>query len=270
MEEQFTAIEQLRKDGDHYLSRKKYAEAIDAYKAVLVQEPHDFLSLRGLMFAAAHIRDIDDLSVIHREGAEDFTYDFDLALEVIGGSSEEDKKYFADFEKIYSGIKRFSDCKEEIESLGNDKITTEAYIKHNEKLCRRQYISHRIGHSHPIREFITQWINCAILVLSGIAIYIFIRPTASTMLMITVAFALLICGLAAYNIFFVIPRMKKVKEFNQIIAGLKAESANIDEKIKSAEEEREKLSDDLYSSIDEFTMRDKRMMIHGYGKSSIM
>ena len=84
MDEQFTAIEQLRKDGDHYLSRKKYAEAIDAYKAALVQEPHDFLPLRGLMFAAAHIRDIDDLSVIHREGAEDFTYDFDLALEVIG------------------------------------------------------------------------------------------------------------------------------------------------------------------------------------------
>ena len=257
---------QMLNPGDKYLSRKKYEDAIEAYKAVLVQDPHDFLSLRGLMLAAAKIRKPDELSYIHSEGAEDFTYDFDLAIEVIKESSEEDKKYFADLEKIYSDMKRLSDCKEEIDSLGNDKTTTEAYIKHNDKLRRRQYVNHKMKSQHPKKEFISNWIICAMVLLCMIFMLIYFKPDAFMAVMLVASFMLIICGMAAFNIFYVYPRINKVKEFDQTIAKLRAESGEIDEKIKSLRAEVEKLTDSIGPAIDEFAMRDTRMMMHGYGK----
>ena len=261
--------DQILKPGDKYLSRKRYEDAIEAYKAVLEQDPRDFLALRGLMLAAAKIRKPDELSYIHSEGTEDFTYDFDLALEVIEKSSEEDKKFFADLEKIYSDMKRLSDCKEEIDSLGNDKTRTEAYIKHNEKLRRRQYIRTKTWPRHPREIFVSSWISCAFVILSAIIIIIYFKPDVSMTAMLLVSFAIILGGLVAYNIFFVYPRIKKVNEFGQKIAELKAESLSIDEKIKSLRAEVEKLTDSIGPAIDDFAMRDMRMMMHGYGKEQI-
>jgi len=251
---------QMLKPGDKNLSRKKYAEAIEAYKAVLAQNPHDFLALRGLMLAAAKIRDPDELSYIHSEGEEDFTYDFDLAISVIEGASEEDKKYFADFEKIYSDMKRISDSKVEIESLGNDKTTNEAYIKHNEKLRRRQYVNHKMKSQHPKKEFISNWILCAMVLLCMIFMLIYFKPDASMAVMLVVSFILIICGLAAFNIFYVYPRINKVKEFDRTIAELHLESAEIDEKIKTCKAEAEKLSGVVDNSIEDFIKRDKQIL----------
>ena len=87
--------------------------------------------------------------------------------------------------------------------------------------------------------------------------------------MLVVTFLLLIGGLAAFNIFYVLPRIKKVKEYDQTIAKLRAESGEIDEKIKSLRAEVEKLTDSIGPAIDEFAMRDTRMMMHGYGKKQI-
>ena len=91
--------EQLHEMGETYLSRGECSAAIDAYKLILEKKPHDFLALRGLMLAAAFLKDMDGLSRIGE--ARHFSYDSKLADEVIEGASEEDKEYFTEFGKIY-------------------------------------------------------------------------------------------------------------------------------------------------------------------------
>ena len=53
--------EKMHELGETYLSRGEFMAAADAYKFTLKKNPHDFLALRGLLLAAAHVKDMDDL-----------------------------------------------------------------------------------------------------------------------------------------------------------------------------------------------------------------
>ena len=91
--------EQLHEMGETYLSRGEVEAAVDAYRLILKKAPHDFLALRGLMLAAAYLRDMDGFSRIG--DAKHFSYDSKLVGEVLDSASEEDKEYFSEFRKIY-------------------------------------------------------------------------------------------------------------------------------------------------------------------------
>ena len=50
--------EKLHGMGETYLSRGESKAAIDAYRLILQNNPHDFAALRGLMLAAAYLKDM--------------------------------------------------------------------------------------------------------------------------------------------------------------------------------------------------------------------
>ena len=91
--------ERLHSMGETYLSRGEVEAAVDAYRLILNKVPHDFLALRGLMLAAAYLKDMDGFA--HISDARHFSYDSSLAGEVFDAASEEDKEYFSEFGKIY-------------------------------------------------------------------------------------------------------------------------------------------------------------------------
>ena len=49
--------------GNTYLTRGKFSAALDAYKYLLQKDPHDFIALRGTMFAAARMKGIPTATV---------------------------------------------------------------------------------------------------------------------------------------------------------------------------------------------------------------
>lgn len=119
--------EQLHEMGETYLSRGEVEAAVDAYRLILKNAPHDFLALRGLMLAAAYLKDMDGFSRI--DDAKRFSYDSKLVSEVLDAASEADKEYFSEFGKIYVNKRKQIDCNREIESLHRERQRIEANIR---------------------------------------------------------------------------------------------------------------------------------------------
>ena len=95
--------EKLHEMGETNLSRNEFGAAADAYRLLLKRDPHDFQALRGLMLAAANLKDMDGL--VRKGDSKSFSYDPKLVSEVLGSASEEDKEYFEKLAKIYSDLK---------------------------------------------------------------------------------------------------------------------------------------------------------------------
>ncbi len=131
--------EKLHGLGETYLSRGESEAAVDAYKLILEKNPHDFSALRGLMLAAAYLKDIDGLTRIGE--AKHFSYNSELVGEVLDAASEEDTEYFSEFGKIYVNKKELIDRKREIESL------------------RREHESESSEHMRDIRTFIHDFVR---------------------------------------------------------------------------------------------------------------
>ena len=61
--------------------RKEFESVVEAYRLSLKTNPHDFYALRGLMLAAAFLKDMDGL--VHADEAKHFSYDSQMVKEVI-------------------------------------------------------------------------------------------------------------------------------------------------------------------------------------------
>ena len=53
--------EKLLELGDTYLARGEFKAAVDVFKLILQNDPHDFQANRGMMLAAARMHSIDDI-----------------------------------------------------------------------------------------------------------------------------------------------------------------------------------------------------------------
>jgi hypothetical protein len=119
--------DRIHEAGETYLSRGEFMATTEAYEFMLKKDPHDFLALRGLMLAAAHLTDMSELEQVDK----DFSYDSKMVSRVIEYASEKDKKYFMEFAKVYSDKKRVVDCSEEIEALREKKSKINSDITQN-------------------------------------------------------------------------------------------------------------------------------------------
>ena len=135
--------EKLHGMGETYLSRGENMAAIDAYKLILEKNPHDFFALRGLMLAAAYLKDMDGLSRIGE--AKHFSYDSQLTVEVLDAASEEDKEYFTEFGKIYVNKQKLIDLNREIKSLRKERESIEAKTRFTENTRYEYYIHTKYG-----------------------------------------------------------------------------------------------------------------------------
>ena len=250
--------EQLHAMGETYLSRGEVKAAVDAYRLILKNSPHDFLALRGLMLAAAYLRDMDGFARMGE--AKHFSYDPQLTGEVLDAASEEDKEYFSEIGKIYADKKQLIDRNREIESLHRKREKTEADIRFTDKTRYEYYIETKRAQFHPRSVFIAVWCFTALyFVPSFIGIFDNIDEDGLPI------FFVVVCGLAllfgcGFNFLIVYPKMRMIKRIDADIRNLKAESEATAGKIRALEAEAEKLSDDIRKAIWDLIRTDRRIV----------
>jgi ribosomal protein L37AE/L43A len=250
--------EQLHAMGETYLSRGEVKAAVDAYRLILKKSPHDFLALRGLMLAAAYLRDMDGFARMGE--AKHFSYDPQLTGEVLDAASEEDKEYFSEIGKIYADKKQLIDRNREIESLHREREKTEADIRFTDKTRYEYYIETKRAQFHPRSVFIAVWCFTALyFVPSFIGIFDNIDEDGLPI------FFVVVCGLAllfgcGFNFLIVYPKMRMIKRIDADIRNLKAESEATAGKIRALEAEAEKLSDDIRKAIWDLIRTDRRIV----------
>ena len=250
--------EQLHELGETYLSRGEVEAAVDAYRLILKKAPHDFLALRGLMLAAAYLKDMDGLSRI--DDAKHFSYDPQLVGEVLDAASEEDKEYFSKFAKIYADKQKQIDCNREIKSLHRERESIEANIRFTDNTRYEYYFETKSSQLHPKGVFIAVW--CLTAFYSVPSLFgIFDTDNESVM---SIFFAI-VCGLSlligcGINFLIVYPKMRMINAIDTDIRNLKIESEATAGKIRALETEAEELSDDIRKAISDLIRKDRQIV----------
>ena len=250
--------EQLHELGETYLSRGEVEAAVDAYRLILKKAPHDFLALRGLMLAAAYLKDMDGLSRIG--DAKHFSYDPQLVGEVLDAASEEDKEYFSKFAKIYADKQKQIDCNREIKSLHRERESIEANIRFTDNTRYEYYFETKSSQLHPKGVFIAVWCLTAFY---SVPSFFGIFDTGNESVMSI--FFTIVCGLSlligcGINFLIVYPKMRMINAIDADIRNLKIESEATAGKIRALETEAEELSDDIRKAISDLIRKDRQIV----------
>jgi hypothetical protein len=239
------------------MSRKEFETVVEAYRLSLKTNPHDFYALRGLMLAAAFLKDMDEL--VHADEAKHFSYNPIIVNEVIDCASEEDKEYFKKFAKLYDDKKRQIDCNREIVSLRRDRERIETAMRLTEDTRRDYYIKAGKGRWHPKAYFIFGWCNTAFFLILELIIAAVLDSSgtggAVTFMAVFGGLTLLIS--AGVNFGYVFPRFKIMKEIDTYMEEFKTELSITEAKIRKLEAETEELSEGIRKSINDFVWEDE-------------
>lgn len=240
------------------MSRKEFETVVEAYRLSLKTNPHDFYALRGLMLAAAFLKDMDGL--VHADEAKHFSYNPIIVNEVIDCASEEDKEYFKRFAKLYADKKRQIDCSREIESLRRDCKRIETAMQLTEDTRRDYYIkAGKYGKWHPKAYFILGWCDTAFFLILEfiIAAVLDSSGTGGSVTFMAVFGGLTLLIGAGVNFGYVFPRFKIMKEIDTYMEEFKTELSITEAKIRKLEAENEELSEDIRKSINDFVWEDE-------------
>ena len=239
------------------MSRKEFETVVEAYRLSLKTNLHDFYALRGLMLAAAFLKDMDGL--VHADEAKSFSYNPLIVKEVIDCASEEDKEYFKKFAKLYDDKKRQIDCNREIVSLRRDRERIETAMRLTEDTRRDYYIKAGKGRWHPKAYFIFGWCNTAFYLISELIIagVLASSGTGGEGVFMAVFGGLTLLIGAGVNFGYVFPRFKIMKEIDTYMEEFKTELSITEAKIRKLEAENEELSEDIRKSINDFVWEDE-------------
>ncbi|SDY08160.1 hypothetical protein SAMN02910264_01377 [Ruminococcaceae bacterium YAD3003] len=249
----------IHEAGETYLSRGEFMATTETYEFMLKKDPHDFLALRGLMLAAAHLTDMSELDHVNKE----FDYDSKIVSQVIENASKEDKEYFTEFAKVYAEKKRMFDCSEEIETLLEEKNKIDSAITQNNKagLGDVRYLD------DDNTAFIVIWVITAILMLLTIVFAKYMIDDYSSnpdSLATDLPFVLSFGGITLFFLIFnnlsYFFSMRKIKKMQKANSELYDEVNKIDDKIRELENESSKRSGDIRRFIHEFVRKDKLIM----------
>lgn len=253
--------EKLLELGDTSLSRGEFKAAVDVFKLILQNDPHDFQANRGMMLAAAHMHGIDE--IISNEKPEEFSYDSQMVSEAVESSSEEDKGYFTDFRKLYSEKKKLADRLNEIQALKDEEQRLEASIRLTDDSRYHYYITTKYEKlKSPKSMFIMNW--CFVAFFVSFAIFFVLPVIVLGKDAIWVAYLSLICvtiaaAITINNLVSVYPRVKKINDIDKHIEELKTELIRLSEKIEACESEAEKFSANIMRSSRDFVSKDRQI-----------
>jgi len=255
--------DEMHETGEKYLSRGEFMAAVDAYRFTLTKDPHDFFALRGLMLAAARLKDIDEL-VREKESDEDFSYDPKLVDEALEGASEEDREYFTELAGIYSDKKKLSDCIKEIESLGKEKRRISSTVTLKDESRYDYYVADKYGRKHsPKGVFILGWV--AVGFFAAFTIYVIVAlfelGTEGTGVLFGLIFLNLMTmgGITAINLGVHLRRIKKIEEIDRTIVMLNEEYDKLSRQKRKLGDEVDALSAKIRFSCHGFVKKDKQI-----------
>ena len=250
--------EQLHNLGNTSLERGEFNAAIDAFRLILDNAPHDFAALRGLMLASARLRSTDEIISKDRPGK--FSYDPDMVKEAVESASEEDKEYFKEFAEIYFNKMKLVDLTKEIRSLKEDKDRLEAKIRLTDDSRYEYYFITRNGvRRSPKAMFIMLWCLDAFFLVSGLAPVIGMDEKHGVIYLLAIFYGVLLLVVTIVNLAHVYPRVKAIKEIDELIIELNDELGRMAQKITSLENDSEKLSRFIKRSSQSFVEKDGLM-----------
>ena len=256
--------DRIHEAGETYLSRGEFMATTEAYEFMLKKDPHDFLALRGLMLAAAHLTDMSELEQVDK----DFSYDSKMVSRVIEYASEKDKKYFTEFAKVYSDKKRVVDCSEEIEALREKKSKINSDITQNniegEGNNGKGGFSTRVDLIYPLVAFLGV---AALFILMTIDFakdlinaYASNSEYVDTELRFVISFGVLSLVIVLGGILYFCFEIRRIKKLEKTNAEFYDEARKMNDKIKELENESSKLTADIRRFIHEFVRKDKLIM----------
>ena len=262
--------EKLHDLGETYLARGEFKAAVDVFKLILQNDPHDFPANRGMMLAAARMHGIDE--IISNEKLEEFSYDSKMVSEAVESAWEEDKGYFTELGKVYSDKKKLADLLNEIQALKDEEQQLEATIRSTDDSRYDYYFTTKYEKlKSPKSKFIVNWCFVAFFVLSGMFFVLPVIVLGKDA--VWVAYQSLICvtiaaAITINNLVSVYPRVKKINNIDKHIEELKTELIRLSEKIETCEAEAEKFSVTLINSCRDFVEKDRLIStetVHEYG-----
>ena len=244
--------ERIHEAGETYLSRGEFMATTEAYEFMLKKDPHDFLALRGLMLAAAHLTDMSELDQVN----ESFSYDSQMVNRVIENASEDDKKYFTEFAKVYAAKKRLVDCSEEIEALREEKKKINSVIKEYNKGGEGKWPGDEFRTKGDMTiQYIIFWFLTAFFVMVALA-FVYVIP----ILPFAIIFGITGLILVVLNNFIYFSSLRKMKELDKGNTELYGEFAKMEDKIRELENESSKLAGDIRRFVHEFVRKDRLKM----------
>ena len=258
--------DRIHEAGETYLSRGEFMATTEAYEFMLKKDPHDFLALRGLMLAAAHLTSVSELDQLNKE--EKFSYDPDMARQATENASEEDKEYFKEFGRVYADKQRLNDCLEEIESLREKKRKNSSLITRKNVERASYFVKGELAASGNLRTaYIVIWIVNAffllMLILSVIGLvkdYAADPASLGGSLEMVLFLAAVNAALLIYNHVANFSKLIKVNKIEKDISALYVEAGKIDEQIRDLENESDDLLSDIKRSIHDFVRKDRLVM----------
>lgn len=99
----------VHKKGYRFLEAGELIAARDAFSFSLTKDPTDFMSLRGIMLSAGHLKSINDLKFVSNN---EFNYDPKMAESVLKACAPEHKSYFEDIYAVYKNTTSILDLEE--------------------------------------------------------------------------------------------------------------------------------------------------------------
>ena len=256
--------DRIHEAGETYLSRGEFMATTEAYEFMLKKDPHDFLALRGLMLAAAHLTDMSELD----QANESFSYDDQIVSRVIENASEDDKEYFTEFAKVYAEKKRLVDHDEAIEALREEKSKIDSVIDQNNRGREENYVKGEFSSKeHPVYTFIVIWVVTGVftlitLVLAKGLIDANVSNTddVSFYLGTVIFFGVISLVFGVGNCLDYFPRLRKIRRFEKANAMLYEEASIMDDKIRNLENESSKLKGNIRRFIHDFVRKDRLIM----------
>jgi len=211
--------EKLHDLGETYLARGEFKAAVDVFKLILQNDPHDFPANRGMMLAAARMNSIDE--IISNEKPEEFSYDSKMVSEAVESASEEDKGYFIELGKVYSDKKKLADLLNEIQALKDEEQQLEATIRSTDDSRYDYYITTKYEKlKSPKSMFIVNW--CFVAFFVAFAIFFVLPVIVLGKDAVWVAYLSLIgvtiaAAITINNLVSVYPRVKKINDIDKHI-----------------------------------------------------
>ncbi len=256
----------MHEAGETYISRSEFMAAIDAYKFTLKKDPHDFIALRGLMLAAANL---PNMKALEKESESiEFSYDPQMVNEVISSASEEDKKYFTEFGKIYTEKKKRADCSKEIVSLKENKQKNSDVIAQNNINRENYYVKDRYGTKRPpMFMFVIFGILTAVWTLIEIFfVYGYFYTAASgeehpeIFGWLALFAGIMLIGFIIQAFVICFPKVMKIRKIDAENSRLYEESGMMIKKIRDLENESDKHAANIRKYIYDFIKMDRTIM----------
>jgi ribosomal protein S27AE len=235
-----------------YLAHKEYHAAADAYRFVLDKDPNDLLARRGLMLAAGHLENVDE--ILTEDTMTGFSFDSEIAEEATQGAPEDQKSYFEELSTIFKTLDDYSAHIREMKDLREQQSKVSAKIAAKDASAKEYYS--RSG-SSPMVDSIIMYITMGIATCAFLFFGLALGTEVAIIFAICAVVLDIVIGLIIHKA--ITPRVKAVEKIEKERGVLYVEEGNIRRRIKTLDAEADKLRLQLDRTCPGFVQKDKEL-----------